>query len=516
MSMDFLITLFRASEPLLPGLFTAASFVLVIALLRVRLRAEVAAKRFRRSLVFFSVYVLVAIAALLCRLYWPVAERFTHLLSLSILALAIIHTMSTLLFDVFAPRRSAISIPSIIKTITMLVVFLIVVVFILSSHGISVTSLVTTSAVFTAIIGFALQDLLSSVISGLAIQMENPFREGNWVKVDQFEGVVREINWRSTKLETRSRDVVIIPNNTIIKSAIVNFSRPSVLHRRKIKIGLRFSHRPGAVHDCLTQAALSIPEVLHDPPPQVIIRRFVAHFAEYELIYFIEDVARRDLIDGNVHKRIWYHLDRAGLRIPLPAREVYLREEPQDAAESPSRHSAEQVLRILRKIPVFAPLSDAEFLWLAAKARTCEFEAGEPLIHQGDKGVGLNIIGEGEVDIIVHQSPGDPGHKVSTLSRGAYFGERALLTGDPASADALAVTDCLIYQIDKNALAKIFEQKPEMAELFSQKLEQRDAERTELLHQSGEGDYRAGGKRSADEVSLASRIRNFFQLNPKD
>ena len=85
----------------------------------------------------------------------------------------------------------------------------------------------TTSAVGAVVVGFALQDTLGNAFAGLAIQIEKPFRVGQWVQVGGHEGLVEEVTWRATKLRTKANTYLVVPNNEISKSAIVNFSEPS-------------------------------------------------------------------------------------------------------------------------------------------------------------------------------------------------------------------------------------------------------------------------------------------------
>ena len=79
--------------------------------------------------------------------------------------------------------------------------------------------LLTTSAVGAVVVGFALQDTLGNLFAGLAIQIEKPFRVGQWIQVSGREGQVQEITWRATKLRTKDGEFLIVPNSVIVERA---------------------------------------------------------------------------------------------------------------------------------------------------------------------------------------------------------------------------------------------------------------------------------------------------------
>jgi len=102
----------------------------------------------------------------------------------------------------------------------------VVLVGLLSRSGVNLLQLVTTSAVLTAIIGLALQDTLGNLFAGLAIQVEKPFRVGQWVNLAGKDGLVSEITWRATKIRTKNGNFVIVPNSTLSRETITNYSEP--------------------------------------------------------------------------------------------------------------------------------------------------------------------------------------------------------------------------------------------------------------------------------------------------
>ena len=90
-------------------------------------------------------------------------------------------------------------------------------------------SLLTTSALLTAVVGLSLQDTLGNMLTGLALQMQRPFEVGDWIQFDPDPrniGQVIEVNWRATTVMTIDDVEVIVPNGALAKAPIRNFSQP--------------------------------------------------------------------------------------------------------------------------------------------------------------------------------------------------------------------------------------------------------------------------------------------------
>ena len=128
----------------------------------------------------------------------------------------------------------------------------------LAHNGVSFTGLITTSAILTAVIGFSLQDTLGNIMGGLALQMEKTINVGDWVRVDQQVGRVKEIRWRHTALETRNWDTLVIPNSILMKGQVLVLGRRTgqpVLHRQWVYFNVDFRIAPteviSAVNDAL-------------------------------------------------------------------------------------------------------------------------------------------------------------------------------------------------------------------------------------------------------------------------
>jgi branched-chain amino acid transport system substrate-binding protein len=180
------------------------------------------------------------------------------------------------------------------------------------------TSLLATSGLIAMIIGLAVQMNISNIFSGIAINLERPFRVGDWIQVVPFdEGQVVNITWRTTQLYTRNFCILNIPNSTTSESAIHNFHRPDNIVEEWIFLYIAPHHSPTLVESLLVAAASSAEGVLTKPAPFGRLRTVNRWAAEYTLGFYIADYAKKYRIRSTVWNRIWHQLNQQGIRLAI-------------------------------------------------------------------------------------------------------------------------------------------------------------------------------------------------------
>ena len=131
-----------------------------------------------------------------------------------------------------------------------------------------VKGLLATSGALAIIIGLALQSSLGDVFSGIVLNIERPYRVGDWIILDDtLQGKVIETNWRATHILTGNQDVAIIPNSVIAKSRLVNCSTPTTIHGASIRVRLEPSLTPAAGCNLLKEVLLGSTHILRTPEP---------------------------------------------------------------------------------------------------------------------------------------------------------------------------------------------------------------------------------------------------------
>src|SRR2546429_9622159 len=190
-------------------------------------------------------------------------------------------------WDFYFEKKRQTTIPHFLREVMGGVIFLIVLLFVLS-YGYhaeaQLKGLLAGSTAVAIIVGFAGQNLFAGIIGGIAIQINRPFKLGDWLKVGDTYAEVREINWRSTRLCTNDDIYLDIPNNEMVSHQIVNLHYPTEIHAMRIRVGVEYKNRPNRVKDALFRAASSADGVLAEPK----VRVFLVDFADFAVIYEIK------------------------------------------------------------------------------------------------------------------------------------------------------------------------------------------------------------------------------------
>lgn len=184
------------------------------------------------------------------------------------------------------------------------------------------TGVFATSSVLAIILGFALQQLLADIFAGVALNMERPFKAGDWITLDGIQGMVLETNWRSTHLRTRTMDLLVVPNAVIGRAKLFNHSRPQVRHLDFVDVTLQYGVDEAAVLTLLKDAAVTVDGVLADPAPIVTLHELRAGTMLWRIYFFTDDFARIVVMKAQVLLAIYAALRGGALNIYLPRDET--------------------------------------------------------------------------------------------------------------------------------------------------------------------------------------------------
>ncbi len=178
-----------------------------------------------------------------------------------------------------------------------------------------VKGLLATSGALGIIIGLALQSSLGDVFSGIALNIERPYRVGDWIILDDtLQGKVLETNWRATHILTGKQDVAIIPNSVIAKSRLVNCSTPTMIHSASIRVRLEPSLTPAAGCNLLKEVLLGSTHILRTPEPTVTIKDLSAEMIDFELSYSVADISAADGAQNELFNRVFQAAAAAGAK----------------------------------------------------------------------------------------------------------------------------------------------------------------------------------------------------------
>ncbi len=393
----------------------------------------------------------------------------TFLLS-TVLIIALINRY---VWDFYFEQRRQIPIPHFMREVVALIVFMIALLIVLSVgyHAQrELKTLLAGSGVIAIIFGFAGQNLFGGIIAGTSLQINRPFKVGDWLKVGDTYAEVMEINWRSIRLRTNDSIYLDIPNYEIVRQTIINLHYPTEVHSMRIRVSADYATPPNKVKDALKRAANNATGVLKQPPVKVFLVDFVDHAVVYEIKFSMGNHAAINEIDDAIRTNIWYEFRRQRITIPFPTRTLHLERKPSRVGtDDPDR-----AIAILRGEPLFQCLSDEQIENIVKQSHLAQFGRGEKVIEEGAAGASMFVVLQGAAQVSVTKNGNSI--PVATLTEGDCFGEMSLLTGERRSATIHAQGDCFVMEIGQETMGTVIRETPECLRQLSEILAARRLE----------------------------------------
>jgi small-conductance mechanosensitive channel/CRP-like cAMP-binding protein len=488
-----------------------AVLALVLTVLLLRARPHERAVFLNTLWLFLAGLAGQGAALLLLNLGFGGAAQWTHTVFRIVTAVALIRILGFALFRLALPLVGK-QPPRIIEDLAIIAVYVGYGFAQLRGAGVDLGSLVTTSAILTAVIAFAMQDTLGNVLAGLAIQLDNSVQVGDWIKVEGLDGRVRDIRWRSTLLETRNWETVVIPNSMLMKSRVAILGRREGAPSQWRRV-LQFMVDPGVpparviatLEDEMRE--LAIPNVARTPAPSVVLKGFDEGNLVYDLRYFLTEILEDDSTDSMVRVHLFATLQRAGIRVAEPQRTVHAIARDEAHAATVRRRELTRRVQMLSGVSLFASLTENEKADLAEGLQYAPFARGDVITKQGNVAHWLYLVAFGEAEVLYEPPNGGMPRVVATLRAGEFFGEMALLSGDARSATVIAKTDVECYRVERAAFQSLLAARPELAEEVKRVIESR---RTDLEHVRQAYAVAGDGSREVRTPNLLGRLRRFF------
>lgn len=373
-----------------------------------------------------------------------------------------------------------------------------------TDFGVSPVSILTTTTVAAAVLGFALQETLGNVFSGLSLSMGRPFDPGDWIRSGQHVGQVKGISWRATAIVTRANERLEIPNSVIAKDVLFNYATGAV--RDEIAIGLSYGVPPNHVREVVLTLLRDVPQVMHTPPPEVLAWDYGDFSIQYRIRYWISDYGTQEYVRDRVASHLWYALRRHSIEIPFPTRTVHVRDAGRDEEAHADAAFERELMGDLRQVDWLRGLNEEELRMLVPSVAVRQFGAGELLIRQGEQGDSMFIFRSGTAELFGHTADGQRRH-IGNYVRGDFTGEMALMTGEPRTASVVAITDVEVIEMDREGFTRLFKEHPEAASAIGDIVAARNEDRLAKLSAGDSFNGRGGPHRW-----LVAKMRELFDM----
>ena len=401
------------------------------------------------------------------------------------------------LFAFIFQKRTGREAPELIRLVVSIVCYTALALLVSWYVDFDLSPLAATSAVLSIVLGLALQDTLGNFFAGLSLHIDEPYQIGDAIRVNGMLGRVESVSWRTTSVRTNANNMIVFPNSHVARQPVEVFPLYE-LNRRSVRFPAPLSVPPQKVIRSVLRAVRSVPGVSPDRKPTVRVDEFGDSRIWYEALYWVTDYMTTPRIDAEVQQRVWYVFERSDVPAPFPVQ--YLHLERGAAVMGGGEHDYDG---LVRSVQILEPLSDVEREVVVGSLAGQLYAPGEGIIALGDEGDSMFIIERGEVEVTI-PGPDDEPRRVAVLGPGDFFGEMALFTGEPRTADVTTLTESELVEIRKPVIERLFSENERLAGAFSAKIAERQAELVEL----------AGA--DADTVeplqTILARVKKFFHL----
>jgi len=407
------------------------------------------------------------------------------------------------IWHAFVERRTGRPVPRLVRALVRVLVFLLcITLLVLIVFGKPITAIAVSSGAVGIVIGFALQRTINDFFSGIALNAEGPFKVGHWIEMDGVAGRVIETTWRATHLVSLDGVSVILPNSALAERPFLNYNTPGPPFRVNLPIALEYAVPVPDAKRALLAAVRAARGVLSEPDPDVLVTAFGNDGVEYVVRFYVRSYPDMPLVKDAVATSISRHIWQAGMGVPYPKRDVYF-------TRMPTRHLDRRTNQeaLLARIDLFESLEAREIQSLGSAMSERRVSAGTDVVHQGDEGDSLFVVVDGLLEVR-RESDGRT-RTIARLEPGECFGEMSLLSGEPRSATVTATTDGTLFELDRKGLAPILQNRPEIAELLSNILVERQEQNRDKTPEASLAKTGPGPTRTAE---LVRRIRLFFGL----
>ena len=189
--------------------------------------------------------------------------------------------------------------------------------------GINVGAALAGLGVAGIALGFAAQDSVANVISGIMIFWDKPFIVGDWIRTEGNYGKVTEITLRSTRIRTNRNTYVVIPNKSVIDAVLENYSKHGEL-RIDVPIGIAYKEDIRQAREVLLEAVRKIPGVMAQPQPDVVVESLGDSSVNLLVRAWIETADEMQPKTFVVVEASKLALDAAGIQIPYPHLQLFV------------------------------------------------------------------------------------------------------------------------------------------------------------------------------------------------
>jgi len=214
----------------------------------------------------------------------------------------------------------------VLKRITFFVILILVVITALGLLGIPLTAFAFATGALAIGVGFGAQNIVNNFISGWILMVERPIRIGDFIEIDDAQGVVEDIGNRSTRIRRTDGVHLLVPNSMLLERTVVNWTLVDLEIRTNVRVGVAYGSPVRLVADLVLQAVQEQDEIKQKPAPSVVFDDFGDSALAFDAYFWCDVGGERVLreIRSSIRFRISELFEQNGIVIAFPQRDVHL------------------------------------------------------------------------------------------------------------------------------------------------------------------------------------------------
>jgi len=259
-------------------------------------------------------------------------ENLVHVIDKLLLVLGVLSitfvlaNISAKLVSVYSSKiEAALPVTSLTQNISRILVFIIGILIILHSLGISITPILATLGVGGIAVALALQNTLSNLFSGFHIIISKQVRIGDYVRLDSGEeGYITDITWRTTKIKMLPNNVILVPNEKLTKATVTNYYLPDKAMAVLVNLSVHYKSDLKRVEKVTCEVAKevmdNVPGGVPECEPFIRYGSFGDSGINLTVILRAKEFVDQYLVKHEFIKRLQERYKKEGIVIPYPIR----------------------------------------------------------------------------------------------------------------------------------------------------------------------------------------------------
>lgn len=207
--------------------------------------------------------------------------------------------------------------------VTQVIIWAIAVVVVLGVWIDDLSGLLIGAGVLGVVLGMAAQKTLGAIVAGFVLMFARPFEIGDWIEVEDYEGVVSDISIVNTRIQSFDGEYVIVPNDVVSSNVVINRSKRGRL-RIEVEVGVDYTDDVDHACELAREAVENLEEALSAPKPRVVTKRFDDSSVVLGVRYWIDrpTARRRAAARAAGVEAIKTAFEEGDVKIPFPQREL--------------------------------------------------------------------------------------------------------------------------------------------------------------------------------------------------